>query len=578
MPGRSRPHSKHLSRKLAGFAHALPAGLTLLALNVGQGHAQTLTSDMLRQQRDGFSGQYRPLQPNRPSQEPDTTGSTSQAGATAPSRIGAIPTYQAPAASGASNTGYDSLGRKRKIARKRAGFSPTVGPPTPGPAPAQITPVIVPIAPAAPPLPTAATANRPRLAPAMMGSVTGQPFRRRLKADDDPFGAVGFYRGAFLVKPAIEFLTGYDTNPGRIQNGKGSWLYTVAPELLAASDWERHSLTADLRGSFTGYGTRNEVGCDCQPGSVASPLPVGMDRPDFTGRVNGRLDISRDTRILSEARLRVSTDNPGSPNIQTNLLRYPIYTSVGGSLGAAQSFNRFELSATGTLDRTVYQQSTFSDNSTLTNADRNFNQIGGVLRGSYEILPTVKPFGEVAVDRRERDTQLDRFGYARNSRGETFRVGSTFELGRLVTGEASIGYTTRSYEDARLTGISGLLTSASLAWKPTGLTTVRLATVSSIDESTLPGVSGVLTRTYTAEVEHAFRRYLVATFRTGLTTSDFEGSERSDKIYTVGGDLVYKFTRDVQAKAQIRHDWLNSTLTNANYEATLFMVGMRLQR
>lgn len=565
MSGRLRPHRKRRARKLKGFAQALPAGLTMLLLGVAQGHTQALTSDMLRQQRDGFSGNYRPLQ-------------STYAPATLSGKSSATPSFGVAAAAGAADTGYDSLNRKRKIARKRAGYSPTVGPPTPGPAPTPITPVIVPIAPTSPALPTAATANRSRVAPAMNGSVEGQPFRRRLKADDDPFGAVGFYRGPFLVKPAIEFLTGYDSNPGRIVGGKGSWLYMVAPELTAASDWERHSLTADLRGSFTGYGLRNEAGCDCLPGSTASPLPVNIDRPNFIGKVNGRFDVSRDTRVLSEARLVVGTDNPGSLNIQTNLLRYPIFTSTGGSLGVAQTFNRFEVSATGTYDRTVYQNSTFSDRSTGTNVDRNFDQLGGVLRGSYEIMPTVRPFGEVAVDRRERDTQLDRFGYARSSKGDTVRVGSTFELGRLITGEASVGYTTRKYEDARLLGISGLVTTAALAWRPTGLTTVRFAAVSSVDESVLPGVSGAFTQTYTAEVEHAFRRYLIATLRTGMTNVTYEGLDRADKVYSIGGDLVYKFTRDVQAKAQIRHDWLNSSLSAANYDATLFMIGMRLQR
>ena len=34
---------------------------------------------------------------------------------------------------------------------------------------------------------------------------------------------------------------------------RGSAFYRIAPELLIATDWERHSIVADLRGSFTGY-------------------------------------------------------------------------------------------------------------------------------------------------------------------------------------------------------------------------------------------------------------------------------------------------------------------------------------
>jgi hypothetical protein len=542
-------------------------------LLAAEASAQTLTSDLLRGERDGFSGQIRPLRRTGDA-ERDTNTISSTVGrsdAPAPSRIGRIPTFEVPAASGAASIGFDSLNRKRKQApKRRPGVSPTVLPKEPVVGlPVQITPTIVPVVPPAPPLPSAATANKPRLAPSMEGKVLGQPQRRKLKVDDDPFGAVGFYRGSMLVKPAIELWTGYDTNPARVSGGKGSWLYMVSPELLVASDWGRHSLIADLRGSFTGYSLKNEV---------ASPAPVNIDRPDFTGKISGRLDVSRDTRIISETRLHVGTDNPGSPNIQANLARYPLFASFGSTLGGAHSYNRFEIAANGTVDRTVYQESTLSDGTRSSNSDRNFNQYGGSLRGSYEIMPHVKPFGEVAMDVRERDIEIDRSGFARNSRGRTARVGSTFELGRLITGEASIGYTTRTYEDARLRDASGVLAAGSLIWKPTGLTTVTVGAQSSIDESTLPGVSGVITRSYNAQVEHAFRRYLIATLKAGFTTADYDGGDRFDKIYSVGGDLVYKFTRDVHLKAQVRHDWLRSNIESADYQATLFMLGVRLQR
>jgi hypothetical protein len=574
--GRQEQGPRSDQRGQKSSARSLSIALVLAALFSTDAAAQTLTSDMLRGERDGYTGQIRPLRrtttdATRDANNPDGTVPATRADTPAPSRIGRIPRFEAPAASGASSMGFNSNNTKRKRpARPRPGVSPTVLPKEPviG-APVQITPTIIPVVPPPPPLPSAATANRPHLSPSMEGRVVGAPQRRKLKVDDDPFGAVGFYRGSMLVKPAIEFTTGYDTNPARVNNGKGSWLYMVAPELLVASDWERHSVIVDLRGSFTGYSLKNEV---------TSPAPVNIDRPDFTGRVNGRFDISRDTRIDTESRLHVGTDNPGSPNIQANLARYPLFTSFGSTLGGAHTYNRFEIAARGTIDRSVYQESTLSDGSRSSNEDRNFNQFGGVLRGSYEILPSVKPFGEVSIDRRERDLDLDRNGFARNSSGRTARVGSTFELGRLITGEASIGYTTRSYEDVRLPNASGLLAAGSLVWRPTGLTTVTVAAQSSIDESTLPGVSGVVTRSYNAQVEHAFRRYLIATLKAGFTTADYDGSDRFDKIYSVGGDLVYKFTRDVQLKAQLRHDWLKSTITSADYQATLFMLGVRLQR
>ena len=108
----------------------------------------------------------------------------------------------------------------------------------------------------------------------------------------------------------------------------------------------------------------------------------------------------RDIRLLGQARLRVATDNPGSPNMQAGLARYPVYATFGGTLGVDQNFNRLQVSAGATVDRTVYQYSKLTDGTSTSNDDRNFNQYGGVGRVSYELMPGLKPFGEIEGDSR----------------------------------------------------------------------------------------------------------------------------------------------------------------------------------
>ena len=90
--------------------------------------------------------------------------------------------------------------------------------------------------------------------------------RRRVTPEEDAYAQLGLRTGAFLVLPAIETIGGYDTNPARTPNGRGSAFITVAPELLAKSDWTRHEVTATLRGSYTAYGATPE-----------------LDRPAFDG-------------------------------------------------------------------------------------------------------------------------------------------------------------------------------------------------------------------------------------------------------------------------------------------------------
>jgi hypothetical protein len=534
--------------------------------------AQTLTPDLLRPVRDGFvSPQDSPLRRTAASDGiGDLAGDDRLRGkeTPAPSRIGKIPEYGLPAASGASDSGFDSLNRLRKKPKLYPGQPKPKQPPGPGSRAPTDSKLPLRLS-----IPPSENAHKSPLPPAMAGTVVGQPLRKRLKVDNDPFGAVGDYAGSFLIKSAVELSGGYDTNPGRLAVPKGLPFYVVAPEFLAVSDWERHALVADLRGSFTGYGNSLPPTID---GAVSS-APTNINRPDFTGHIDGRLDVTQDTRLTSEVRLRLATDNPGSPNVQAGLARFPIYTTLGGTIGIDQNFNRLEIAAGGTVDRTVYQNSLLTDGTSSTNDDRNLNQFGGVGRVSYELTPGVKPFAEVEGDSRVHDLRLDRNGFARDSSGGYAKAGTSFEFSRLLTGEISIGYAARDYVDPRLDRLQGLLTAASLTWTATPLTTARFYSTTSIDETTVPGVSGVLTHVYTVEVDHDFRRWLTAIGKFTYGTLDYQGDGRFDKIYTIEGDLVYKMTRNLWVKATLRRDILNSNIAGASSASTVAMLGVRLQ-
>jgi hypothetical protein len=550
--------------------------LAPIAFDAAGAQAQSITPDLFRPVQGGFvSPQDLPLRKTAAGGDPNDTGDDGPLDPDrrlAPSRIGQVPQYGLPAASGASDSGYDSLNRTRKKPKFYPGQAKPKPPPGPGsplPQPPQLNAagqLRLSIAPSQ-------SANKTPLPPALAGTVVGQPPRKRLKVDDDPFGAVGDYAGGFLIKSAVELSAGYDTNPGRTFVPKGLPFWVVAPEFLAVSDWERHALVADLRGSFTGYGGSLPPTID---GAISS-APTDVSRPSFIGHIDGRLDVTEDTHITAETRLLLSTDNPGSPNVQAGLAKYPVFTTFGGTFGIDQNFNRLEVAAGGTIDRTVYQNSTLTDGSLSSNDDRNFNQYGGIGRVSYELTPALKPFVEAEGDTRVHDLQFDRSGFARDSNGGYVKGGSTFEFTRLLTGEISIGYAARDYVDPRLNRLEGLLTAASLTWTVTPLTTAKFYSDTQIGETTLPGTSGVLVHTYTVEADHDFRRWLTAIGKFTYGTYDYQGDGRFDKTYTVEGDLIYKLTRNFWIKGTLRRDILNSNVVGASSASTVVMLGVRVQ-
>jgi hypothetical protein len=544
---------------------------------------------------------------------------------TAPSRVGATPIYGSPPAFGAGNTGFDSTNTGR---RKRPAQAPTSA--APGQAQPESTFVPVPAlsgaSPAAKPPPAAAVAppgaaveplkaaNRrgavipplpdplpvsnppaevyPEAAakragatlpipppilfePSSSGPPPGAPPLNTLPlgtaalrplpiAAGDPYAPLGLRAGSFLLYPAIELSTGYDTNPGHVPGGAASPLFVVAPELQVRSDWDRHSLTANVVGTYTDY-----------TNDAFSP---SLNRPYFNSTIDGRIDVLRDTQVLLENRVLVSTDNPGSPNLVAGLAKLPIFTTVGGTLGLAQEFNRFQITVKGTFDRSVYDNSLLTNGESASNGDRDFNQYGGIARFGYELSPALKPFVEIDADERIHDEQFDRNGLQRDSTGLSGKAGAAIDLFGSLTGEMAFGYMERTYKDPTLPNIGGLIADGSLTWQATALTTAKLTAASTVNESIVAGTSGSFSRDVNLQVDHAFLWWLIGTAQAGYGRDQYVGLGRTDNRYFVSTGVTYKLSREMQLKGTVREDWLTSNVTGVAYAATSFLAGVRLQR
>jgi hypothetical protein len=499
-----------------------------------------------------------------------------------PTRLGQVQSSSYSPGFGAGNTGFDSTNAaKKRKARTSKPATPgsTVVPvlpsnagataksdaqpdstQPPAPSPKLLQPAVNPPAwrvliqhrPGAPPADPAASTP----------TVATTPPAWRLPPEEKPFDPLGIQVGGFNLRSGIDYFRGYDTNPARVSIApiSGSWTNVYAPEFLLSTNWPRHDINGYFRGAYATYDTAHV-----------------NDRPYADGKLNGRIDASRDTRIDLESRLIVGTDRPGSPNIQADIAHLPIFTTIGGSAGVGQRFNRLEVTVKGGADRTSFQESHFLNGQTESNDDRNYNQYSGQLRTSYEVLPGVKPFVEIGTYKRVHDLAVDRFGFERDSLALSGKAGSTFEFSRKLTGEASVGYLTEKFQDPTLPKLSGMLIDAALLWSATALTTGKLFANTTVVESPLAGVAGVFTRVMGVQVDHAFRRWLTGIVRFAEARDQYVGSLRNDYRYSASVALAYMHTRDLQFKAEFRQEWLRSNLPNSNYVASIWLFGVRLQ-
>ena len=164
----------------------------------------------------------------------------------------------------------------------------------------------------------------------------------------------------------------------------------------------------------------------------------------------------------------------------------------------------------------------------------------------------MKPFVEATVDSRVHDLPVDTSGYMRDSNGVLARVGSTFELSRLLTGDVDIGYGERKYQDPRLAPLSSPLLDSSLVWTVTPLTKVTLRGTTSLDETTLAGSPGAVTHAGSLEVSHALLRNLTLTATGSIQNSQYQTVNVYQTLYQTGLQLEYNLTRSIVLKGSLR--------------------------
>ncbi len=363
------------------------------------------------------------------------------------------------------------------------------------------------------------------------------------------------------MTPSVTQWGGYDSNPERqAPRGKGSAFSRTEGEVTARSDWSVHSFRANLRGGYNYYLQNREA-----------------NRPDLTGESTLRLNVTRDADIDWDLRSNIDSQRPGSPNLNARTLGRPLILGYGTSLGATQRFNRLSLNLRGSVDRTTYENGRDNTGATIIQSDRDQTQYGLRLRAGYELTPGLVPFVEVAADRREFDRTFDLSGFRRSSDGYTARAGATFEVTRLLTGEASVGYQIREYGDPRLKDLRGLVGDAALIWTATPLTTVTLRGRTDLADTTIPGVSGSVNRSFTLEIAHALRRNWIVTGFAGLNRTAFDAIRLTEDTWQVGLRNEYRLTRNLALRSSYTYERLVSTRAGSDYNAHVFLLGLRLQ-
>ena len=413
--------------------------------------------------------------------------------------------------------------------------------------------------------PPAGTIDAPQPAPTV-AVIQSPPRLKRPIVELDPYAPTGVRVGALRLLPFVEASTGYETNPNQVSAGiKPSAVLRAAGGVSVESDFPTNSLTGSLRGGYSDF-----------------PANTNANRPDASGFVDGRIDVTRDDQINLEGRFTVATQTPGSPLLAVAnsvfITNRALIASEGATVGATHRFNRLAIDLRGTFDRTQYGNATQSDGTIFPFSQYNYNDIGVVARASYEVTPALSPFAEVGFDSRVHDDPVDPTGFFRNSNGIEARAGSAIEFTRLITGTLSGGYADRRYADARLPNLRGPTVDGSLVYAATPLTTVTFRAATTLSETTLAGASGAISRSLSLEIAHVFFRHFTLSGIAVYQPNEYEGVPVNETFTSFTLKGAYAITRDVQIIASASEQNLASSLPGNSFRDAIFLTGVRLQR
>ncbi len=409
------------------------------------------------------------------------------------------------------------------------------------------------------------TLNQAAVAPVAAGPTVAAlpvpPPTRRPRPDPTPFAPIGYTIGSLRLTPFVEQSLGFDSNPNQTAVGvKPSGFSRTEGGFDLLSLWSSNELRANMHGGY------NEFFSD-----------PSANRPDAAGTVNYRFDVNHDIALDAEGRFAITTQRPGSPELNVDVKDRPLVSSFGTSVGGSDSIGRLTLALHGTFDRTEYQNGVLPDGTVVILDDQNFNAYGVTGKASYELTPGLKPFVQITADTRVHDQRIDISGFARDSNGLSGLVGSSFELTHLITGEISAGYGDRAYQDRRLRNLRGPLVDGSLVYAITPLTTLTLHATTSFDETTVVGSPGSESRLVSLQISHELLRNLTLTGIVSYLNTDYVNS--TIKENTISGTLKasYNVSRSIVLDATYNHQTLFSTQPSSGFSQDAFMVGLRLQ-
>lgn len=332
------------------------------------------------------------------------------------------------------------------------------------------------------------------------------------------YDATGVELGASDLYPKLVTRAEYQDNVlASPTDALGDYLLVVEP----AVELERNSSVVALRARAGAVITRHQ---DLEEeDSTQWALRLDASTPPVR---NLQLSALAEALHRVEPRTSAAYETVGAPLIEFDAAR------VGGSV--SREFDTVRVILSGDFSDRAYDSQA--------QAFRDHRELSATVRVDYAVSPSLAVFSEGSADRRDyRASETAN----RDSEGFNALVGVNLELTRLITGEASIGYLSQSFEDPSYADVENFHYRMRIDWFPTQLVTVGLTAGQVVSDSGIETVAGVVSRDLGLTVDYELLRNLILRASLTRTADDYSEIDREDERYAAEISANYLMNRSI---------------------------------
>ncbi len=368
----------------------------------------------------------------------------------------------------------------------------------------------------------------------------------------------GIKVGSFNFLPAIELKETLDGNIYSTGNGQiEDFITTASPTLALNSNWNNHELDLYAGSDVVAYADETSESFE-----------------DYNIGTKGRLDILRGMYVSGGLDYSLNHQDRGSPDNVANSTEPTVFDLYNAKAGFYRGISKTSFA----LD-SDYKKYDFHDGSTavgtqVENDDRDRDEYKNTAKLGYEFIPNYMAFVSSSYNTRyyDHDPVL-----SRDSDGYDLTVGTDINISGKAKGEIFVGYMEQDYSDNSLKDIDGAAFGASLLWNPTQITSLDLGVVRSIEETSLAGLSGYVSTTYSAKIEHELLRNILLGTNVAFSNNDYEGTiapQRKDDVFTAGAEVRYLLNKNASAKLAYEYTTRDTNAASQDYFKNAVMVGL----